>query len=73
MDEKIIIRKFEQKLIVCVFLLGGLAIVAISVIFPVFLYSVESTWKLGLIFGSIGTVSSIIGWLLKKKYQVSFS
>jgi hypothetical protein len=71
MDEKEIIQKFEQKLVVSILLIGGLTAVAISIIFPVTIF--PGTWRTGLIFGSIGVVMSIIGWRLKKKYQVSFS
>jgi predicted outer membrane lipoprotein len=75
MDEKEVkevTRKIEQKLIVYIFLLGGLIAVALGIINPVFFDSMQ-TWRMGLIVVLIGAVMSVIGWRLKKKYQVSFS
>jgi len=62
-----------QKIVVIFFFVGGLGAVIISVMFPTYLYSWETTWQLALIQGVIGIIMTIIGWKLKKKYQVPFS
>jgi len=75
MDDKEIdkiINRIAQKILVSIFLFGGLTILAISVIFFSIVFS-PKTWKFSLILVFVGAVMSVIGWRLKKKYQISFS
>jgi hypothetical protein len=71
---KEVMRKIEQRLVVLVFFIGGLTILACTLFFLLgHLHPLSSTWRVDLLFGIVGTVMTIIGWRLKKKYNVSFS